>query len=60
MGKGNQIGGWAFLIGVLLAVVFGLFSNVGAGFVWVLVLIGLIVAAVSAVIFAIMRRRIGS
>src|SRR3989344_1211530 len=47
MGKGNQIGGWAFLIGVLLAVVFGLFSDVGTGFVWVLVLIGLIVGVLN-------------
>ncbi len=41
--KGNQLGGWAFLIGVLLAVIFGLFSNIGTNWVWVLVVIGLIV-----------------
>lgn len=38
----NQLGGWAFLAGVLLAVIIGMFG-VGADFVWVLVLIGLIV-----------------
>ncbi len=42
MKGGNQLGGWAFLAGVLLAVIFGMFG-VGAEFVWVLVLIGLLV-----------------
>ncbi len=44
MGKnGNMIGGWAFLIGVLLALVFGLFADIGTNWVWVLVVLGLIV-----------------
>jgi len=47
MGKGNQIGGWAFLIGVLLALIFGLFSSIGSGWVWVLVIIGLIVGVLN-------------
>ena len=46
-GKGsNAIGAWAFLIGVILAVVLGLFQSSLGGAIWipiVLVLIGLIV-----------------
>jgi hypothetical protein len=41
---GDVVGGWAFLIGVILAVVVGLFPNVGTPAVMiVLVVIGLIV-----------------
>jgi len=40
--SGNGLGGWAFLIGVILAVVFGALDNVG-GVLWILVVIGLIV-----------------
>lgn len=41
---GDVVGGWAFLIGVLLAVVVGLFPNVGTpGVMMVLAIVGLIV-----------------
>lgn len=38
----NKIGGWAFLIGVLLAVVLGV-TGINSTWAWVLVVIGLIV-----------------
>lgn len=41
--KGNLIGSWAFLIGVVLAVILGLFDAVGAGWTILLVIIGIIV-----------------
>lgn len=41
MAKNNKIGGWAFLIGVILAVVFAFFNS--ANIVWVLVLLGLLI-----------------
>ena len=44
--KGNMIGGWAFLIGVVLAIILGLFSEVnGISPIWtyVLVIAGLII-----------------
>lgn len=43
---GNMLGSWAFLIGVVLAVVFGVLSRGGAlnqGLVYILVVLGLIV-----------------
>jgi len=43
MGKGNALGGWAFLIGVVLAVIFGFVAPAGAWFPWLMVIIGLIV-----------------
>ena len=41
--KGNMIGGWAFLIGVVLAVILGLLGNVNATWTYVLVIAGLII-----------------
>jgi len=41
---GNLLGAWAFLIGVILAVIFGLFVDLTEAWVgWVLVIIGIIV-----------------
>ena len=42
----SKLGGWAFLIGVILAVVLGIFMPVGGlnqTWVWILVVIGLVV-----------------
>jgi len=39
----NLIGKWAFLVGVLLAVILGLFGQMTPWMIWVLVLLGLIV-----------------
>jgi hypothetical protein len=41
--KGNKIGGWAFLIGVILAIVLGALGSLNATWLWVLVVIGVIV-----------------
>mgnify|MGYP001563556502 FL=1 len=41
--KGNKLGGWAFLIGLVIAVLIGLFSQLGGTSLIVLVVIGLIV-----------------
>ena len=41
--QGNVIGAWAFLIGVILAIIFGLFSMEGAILSWILVIIGIVV-----------------
>lgn len=41
--KNNFIGSWAFLIGVVLAVVFGLVGSVGGAWTIVLIFIGLLV-----------------
>ena len=43
--KSNQLGSWAFLIGLVIAVVLGLFSvgELGSGLLTTLVVIGLIV-----------------
>jgi|SRR3989344_1428492 len=41
--KSNLIGSWAFLIGVLLAIILGLFGNLNYGLTVTLVVIGLIV-----------------
>jgi len=46
MAKGNKnlIGAWAFLIGVILAVLVGLFGDLGSTYwLWALVILGLIV-----------------
>ncbi len=42
MGK-NVVGGWAFLIGVVLAVILGAFGILNGGWILLLVLIGLII-----------------
>jgi len=41
--SGNAIGAWTFLIGVILAVVFGLFGTITPTIAWILVVAGLIV-----------------
>ena len=41
--KGNMIGGWAFLIGVVLAVILGLLGYVTPIWTYVLVIAGLII-----------------
>jgi uncharacterized membrane protein len=40
---GSVVGSWAFLVGVLLAIIFALFGELGSTLMWVLVVIGLIV-----------------
>ena len=44
-GAGNLLGAWAFIIGVVLAVIFGLFAvpAVATWLPWVLVIVGLLV-----------------
>ena len=39
----STIGSWAFLIGVILAVILGLFGSVTGGVAWLLVVLGIIV-----------------
>ncbi|MGC9310015.1 MAG: hypothetical protein ACP5D2_04960 [Candidatus Nanoarchaeia archaeon] len=39
----NFIGSWAFLIGVILAVIFGIAGNIGNTVMWLLVVIGVVV-----------------
>jgi uncharacterized membrane protein len=39
----NVVSGWAFLIGVVLAVLLGLFGRLNATMIWVLILVGIIV-----------------
>jgi len=41
--KGNLLGSWAFLIGVILAVVLGALGEINTMVVWVLVVLGIIV-----------------
>jgi len=41
--SGSALGGWAFLIGVILAVVFGFMGDLTTAMLWILVLIGLVV-----------------
>lgn len=43
MSGGSTIGSWAFLVGVILAAILGVFNVVSAGWAAVLVVIGLIV-----------------
>ncbi len=40
--RGNMIGAWTFLIGVVLAIIFGLFGEINEVIAWILVLVGLI------------------
>ncbi|OIO80191.1 hypothetical protein AUJ84_04060 [Candidatus Pacearchaeota archaeon CG1_02_32_132] len=40
---GRGLGGWAFLIGVLLAIVLGYIGKIDSTWTWILVVIGLIV-----------------
>ncbi len=39
----NLIGGWAFLIGVILAIILGLTATITTSLMWLLVVIGLVV-----------------
>ncbi|MFH1451753.1 MAG: hypothetical protein ABIF88_01110 [archaeon] len=41
--SGSFIGGWTFLIGVLLAIIIPLFGTLSPGMIWFLVLVGVIV-----------------
>lgn len=41
--SGNLIGGWAFLVGVVLAIILGLFNTFSSGWMTVLVIIGVII-----------------
>jgi len=38
----NHIGGWAFLIGVILAIIFG-FITTGPWLTWILVILGIVI-----------------
>jgi hypothetical protein len=41
---GNLVGAWAFLIGVVLSIILGLFSNFGNIYwIWALIVIGLVI-----------------
>ncbi len=40
---GNMLGSWSFLIGVVLAIVFGLLGNLNTGLTYALVILGLII-----------------
>lgn len=42
-GGGSKLGGWAFLIGVILALVLGFLGQLNATWTWILVIIGLII-----------------
>jgi uncharacterized membrane protein len=41
--KGNKLGSWAFLIGVILAIVLGLFGALNQNMILILLVIGIIV-----------------
>lgn len=41
--KGNLIGAWAFLIGVILAVIVGWIGNMDETMIWVLLIIGIVI-----------------
>ena len=42
-GSDNQLGSWAFLVGLIIAIVIGLFGNLGPAWLMALVIIGLLV-----------------
>lgn len=42
-GKGNLLGSWSFLIGVVLAVVFGLFGTLSPAVTYILVVLGVVI-----------------
>jgi hypothetical protein len=42
-GSNNQLGSWAFLIGLIIAIVIGLFGQLGPNWLMALVIIGLLV-----------------
>jgi len=41
--KQKGVGGWAFIIGLVIAVLVGLFSTTTAGVIWLLVVLGIVV-----------------
>ena len=41
--SGNMLGSWSFLIGVILALVFGLIGNLSPGVTYVLVVLGIVI-----------------
>jgi hypothetical protein len=41
--KGGQIGAWAFLVGLVLAVIFGFVTLTGDWIIWILVVLGIII-----------------
>jgi hypothetical protein len=41
--RGSMLGSWSFLIGVILALVFGLIGNLSAGITYVLVVLGIVI-----------------
>ncbi|QQG39262.1 MAG: hypothetical protein HYS32_02295 [Candidatus Woesearchaeota archaeon] len=43
MAKGAHMGSWAFLIGVILAVIFGFIGSVQGVVSWILVVLGLVI-----------------
>jgi uncharacterized membrane protein len=42
-GVSNSIGGWAFLVGVIVAVVLGVLGSLNSTVLWILVIVGIIV-----------------
>jgi hypothetical protein len=40
---GSMIGSWSFLIGVILALIFGLIGNLGPGVTYVLIVLGIVI-----------------
>lgn len=40
--KGNRLGAWTFLIGAIVALVFGAFGSMTLGVAWLLVVVGLV------------------
>ena len=46
-GSNNQLGSWAFLVGLIIAIVIGLFGQLGPAWLMALVIIGLLVGLVN-------------
>src|SRR3989344_9366947 len=44
---GNKVGAWSFLIGVILAMILGLFGAITTVIAWILVVVGFIVGLVN-------------
>ena len=40
--KGNRLGAWTFLIGAIVALLFGVFGTMTLGVAWLLVIVGLV------------------
>ena len=43
----NFIGGWAFLIGIVLAIIIALFGTISPTMLWVLMVLGLVIGVVN-------------